>query len=669
MRKYYKQLILITVFLFTTQTNFSQVGIATTTPNADALLEINSTVLNPGGVLLPRMNLTMTTSPAPLSADVRGMIVYNTASVGDVTPGFYYNDGAIWIRLGSLDWSLNGNAGTTYGTNFIGTTDNTDIAISRNSVTKIRIEDTRTTFSNEIRTRDGGTDAGDILVNIYDSNDDGIIDVNENNVMNHRIHGNGVTIFNDLGINTADLRIESDTNNRMFAVDSGDDQVRINDGDGYFAGSNHFMSSTNDADEAIVGYTTGAGYAISAQSNGAAAGAIVSITTAASTSIPVYALPQNVAPGVYSDASTNAGSDDAVVGIADNNAGFGGGWFLNTNSGGNGTGYGSAQQGYGVLGMNNTGNQYSAGAFGSVDDSGRRSSGVYGTISNGTTSLASGSLGYRTSAGGGGTFYGGYFWDNNGGVDHTDGNGKYAEDSGVKVNVGIGAVGGLMGGWIKGDIYGMTTKGERYSLYVNGREFTNDVITQLSNNENSKQRTATYVPTSTSVDITSKGTGHLSNGSGRVVFNKHFSSIASSKDPIIVTVTPLGQSNGVYLASVDKNGFTIKENNNGTATTAFTWIAMATKSGYETISTPKELLAIDYDKKLDNFMINENLDNDGKTHEMWWNGNEIKYSGTPEVTTYSKNKNQSKVYKPRKKLQAEDNISFPKEDDTTDDGN
>lgn len=665
MDKKLTNLVIAATIALCSQSNFAQVGIGTTTPDADAALDITSAT---GGVLLPRVALTITTSPAPLSADVAGMIVYNTATAGDVTPGFYYNDGAVWVRLGSPsasnDWALAGNGGTTYGTDFLGTTDGTDLAISRNSITKIRVEDTRTTFSNELRTRDGGTDAGDVLVNIYDSADDGVIDVYENNAMNHRIHGNAESIFNEQGLDL-DFRIESNSNNRMFVIDGGDDQVRINDGDGYFAGSNHFMSSTNDADDAIVGYTTGAGYGIYAQSSGAALASILSITSAASTSVPVYAYPLNVAVGVYSDASANARSEDAVVGIADNDEGYGGGWFLNVNSSGNGSGYGSAEQGYGVLGMNNTGSQYSVGAFGAVDDSGRRSSAVYGSISNGTTAVASGSLGYRTSAGGGGTFYGGYFWDNNGGADHTDGSGRMAASTNVKVNVGFGAVGGLMGGWTKGDVYGFATKGERYSLYVDGREYTNDVITQLSNNDDSRQRTATYVPTSTSVDITSKGTGNLSNGTGRINFEKSFSSLASSQEPIIVTVTPLGQSNGVYLASVDKNGFTIKENNNGNSNVQFTWIAMATKAGYETVNTPKELLASDYDERLDGFMINENLDNetDGKSHQMWWDGNQVRYSGTPEVRSYSTNVIKSKEYKQKQKPQIQEKISYPTKDE------
>ena len=247
------------------QVDYAQVGIGTTTPNTDAELDITSTNR---GVLLPRVLLTNTTSPLPLSTDVAGMLVYNTATAGDVTPGFYYNDGAIWIRLGavaaSADWTITGNAGTTYGTNFIGTTDATDLAISRNSTTKIRVENTTTTFSDEIRTRDGGTDTGDILVNIYDSNDDGVIDVYENNAMNHRIHGNGTSIFNEQGLNVADFRIESDTEANMLFLDSGTDQIYFRAASPYGAGD-MFTSYAPANGFPINGYTSGSGWGMYAE--------------------------------------------------------------------------------------------------------------------------------------------------------------------------------------------------------------------------------------------------------------------------------------------------------------------------------------------------------------------------------------------------------------------
>jgi hypothetical protein len=73
-----------------------------TDPNLSAVLDLNANNdTNSGtlGLALPRVELTSTTSFAPLKAHVAGMTVYNTKTVGDVTPGAYYNDGAKWIRI------------------------------------------------------------------------------------------------------------------------------------------------------------------------------------------------------------------------------------------------------------------------------------------------------------------------------------------------------------------------------------------------------------------------------------------------------------------------------------------------------------------------------------------------------------------------------------------
>jgi hypothetical protein len=50
-------------------------------------------------MLLPRVALTSTSSFAPLTAHVQGMTIFNTATAGDVTPGYYFNDGTKWRRL------------------------------------------------------------------------------------------------------------------------------------------------------------------------------------------------------------------------------------------------------------------------------------------------------------------------------------------------------------------------------------------------------------------------------------------------------------------------------------------------------------------------------------------------------------------------------------------
>lgn len=118
----------------------AQVGINTDTPNPDAMLDIVSA---DSGLLIPRLDLVATTNPSPLSTDVAGMILYNEATVNDVTPGFYYNDGALWIKIGGAtgaDWTTSGNAGTNASANFLGTTDNVPLSLRVNNTEKVRLE-------------------------------------------------------------------------------------------------------------------------------------------------------------------------------------------------------------------------------------------------------------------------------------------------------------------------------------------------------------------------------------------------------------------------------------------------------------------------------------------------------------------------------------------------
>ncbi|MGB1305912.1 hypothetical protein, partial [Pseudoalteromonas marina] len=54
------------------------------------------------------------------------------------------NDGAVWVRLGagaaSADWTISGNAGTTAGTNFLGTTDAVALHIRTTNSDRIIIQ-------------------------------------------------------------------------------------------------------------------------------------------------------------------------------------------------------------------------------------------------------------------------------------------------------------------------------------------------------------------------------------------------------------------------------------------------------------------------------------------------------------------------------------------------
>lgn len=74
------------------------VGINTTgnPANNSAMLDVSS---SDKGLLIPRVNLTNTGSSGPIVSPETSLLVYNLATVGDVTPGYYYWNGASWTRL------------------------------------------------------------------------------------------------------------------------------------------------------------------------------------------------------------------------------------------------------------------------------------------------------------------------------------------------------------------------------------------------------------------------------------------------------------------------------------------------------------------------------------------------------------------------------------------
>ncbi|AJH15725.1 hypothetical protein [Myroides profundi] len=82
------------------QTKIGVVGKSNPDVNTNAILELEA---ENKGLLLPRVALTETTKANPLNAHVEGMTVYNTATVADVVPGFYYNDGSKWQQMVTTD--------------------------------------------------------------------------------------------------------------------------------------------------------------------------------------------------------------------------------------------------------------------------------------------------------------------------------------------------------------------------------------------------------------------------------------------------------------------------------------------------------------------------------------------------------------------------------------
>ncbi len=116
------------------------VGIGTATPAGSAILELSSANQ---GFLMTRVGLLNTSDVTTVPVPVTGLLVYNTNTAGDVTPGFYYWDGSKWVRLlntQSDDWTILGNAGTNPTTNFIGTTDAQDFVVRTNNTEVMRVK-------------------------------------------------------------------------------------------------------------------------------------------------------------------------------------------------------------------------------------------------------------------------------------------------------------------------------------------------------------------------------------------------------------------------------------------------------------------------------------------------------------------------------------------------
>ncbi|MFY9353271.1 MAG: tail fiber domain-containing protein [Bacteroidales bacterium] len=130
--------------LYFMQVKAQNVGIGSSlfTPDASAGLEIQ---FSDKGLLIPRVSLTSTSSAAPITSPATSLLVYNTATTGDVTPGYYYWNGNQWVRFATgvtagitsigpgTSSTETGSSGLTFNPNPITTTGT--IALANSGVT------------------------------------------------------------------------------------------------------------------------------------------------------------------------------------------------------------------------------------------------------------------------------------------------------------------------------------------------------------------------------------------------------------------------------------------------------------------------------------------------------------------------------------------------------
>lgn len=100
-------------------------------PEASAMLQVQSYLAPYKGFLMPKFTMAQKNT---IASPATGLLIYQT----DAPSGFWYYEGA-WKQLGKSGWELSGNAGTTAGTNFLGTTDAVDFVIKTNNTENIRV--------------------------------------------------------------------------------------------------------------------------------------------------------------------------------------------------------------------------------------------------------------------------------------------------------------------------------------------------------------------------------------------------------------------------------------------------------------------------------------------------------------------------------------------------
>ena len=275
------------------------------------------------------------------------------------------------------------------------------------------------------------------------------------------------------------------------------------------------------------------------------------------------------------------------------------------------------------------------GVYGDATSAGSYKFGVYGTGGTSFRSggvmgynygLALGALGYYANSGLDYSVYGfgiAYFTGAAGGKGEKSN--SILPD--VNTNIGIGIYGGMMGGWFRGLAYGTHVKGEIYSMYIDGKTYANAPITQLIETENNRQ--PVYSTSAMKVEISDRGKANLNAGEMYVPFTQEFkNTISADPNELTITVSPMGNSNGVYISSYDANGFTVKENNSGASNVAFTWIAIGTRKNYETMDHNAQILDKTFDQKMEGVMYNDN-NTTGTPQTMWWDGTQMRFDVPP----------------------------------------
>ena len=288
------------------------------------------------------------------------------------------------------------------------------------------------------------------------------------------------------------------------------------------------------------------------------------------------------------------------------------------------TGYGVYNVQAGVLGYTFNGYPYIFGVAGyRFNDSYNRTGGVLGGSSTTEPPSAWGSLGYRASNN---NHYGVY-----GTTAYQLGTGYLPSNK--QLHIGGGFYGGIIGSWSRGEIIGQITGGELFSTYNIGNTYTSGYHADIITTDN--KRVAAYSVTSPELKVYNDGKSRLINGRAYIEFTNDFVKLIGNNVPT-VTVSPMGECQGLYVTNVSTKGFEVRELNNGSSNVEFSYIVIGKRIDAET-KIPEVLQIPDIDEKFKQVMFNEN-NKEQNALPIWWDGQKIRFDAIPEEPKAAKPK-------------------------------
>lgn len=281
--------------------------------------------------------------------------------------------------------------------------------------------------------------------------------------------------------------------------------------------------------------------------------------------------------------------------------------YRDRNTQNNGTAYSWAGSNNGVAGNNFWGDNYTfaIGGFGYNDY--LRTGGVIGAEYSGAYW---GSLGYKNS---GSSIYGVY-----GSAAYSSGSGfaPTSEDAGIG-----GGFFGMVGSMSKGTVIGQLNAGELFASYNMGDVYTSGNNIELVNT--GEEVIPAYASTSASPTVYDKGTAQMSQGEVRIAFDASYAKMLGETPA--VTITPMGQCNGVYIVSVDKSGFTVKELNDGHSSVQISWIAVGNRISADRKQVPEFVTKPTFNSNLAKVMFNDG-DRKHEAEGIWWDGSTLQFN-------------------------------------------